>query len=376
MSTDTQEAEVVESTALSKIDYSAIVTADVVANVEACCALTINGLEDTAGYKLADTKRKELVRIRRQIDKHKDDINADAKRFIERNKEEANRWQALIGPAEDHVTKLVDDYKEAVAKADRDARDAAFNAKNERLKAAGIVVARIVVDSWTEADIVAEIAKANELARLRMEEAARQAAELAERQRIEAEERRVFAEQQAELAKQREALEIQRNAEAIKRAAEDAERARLAKIEADKLAAERAELKRQQDEHNERLAAERAKVEHELALAQAERKRIADAEAARETAEREAKEKIEAAERQARLDAERKVREEQEAKDKAEREEAVRLQREAEKPLIDKVNAFAEKVEKLKVPDGKYAEDITTLLKSCATDIRDLTLPF
>lgn len=210
--------------------------------------------------------------------------------------------------------------------------------RRKSLKADAIAYGKLVdseAAKIVEAILEVENPLANEIERYEQErDAARLAAEQAEREKIEAEIRakqeaeeaerqRVLAEQQATIDAQRAELEAARKQMAEARAAEEERRRKeqeaedeRRRIEAEKLERERAELQAIRD----KLEAERRAVEE----AEAKRKEAERLE--QEAKDRAAREEVEAARRK--LEEERKRLEaEQAAKEKAEREAAEAEQR-------------------------------------------------
>lgn len=244
------------------IDYG-LVFEDLQKKVQIDLAITINGVDDKSGYKLADQRRKEWVKVRTGIDKKRKEMNAAAREHIKRVDAVAAEFTELAGQAEDHVTRLVDDIDAEIAAAEQAKADAIYNEKMTRLVEAGCPLERLVVDSMTDEQIDARCSETRELNRLRQEECDRIAAAQAEADRL---------------------------------AAEQSERNR---VEAEKLVAERAEFERQKSEQAAEFAKIKAEQEeqqrkiddaHQIAAnrereryeteQQAERDRIADTEKA------------------------------------------------------------------------------------------------
>ena len=180
--------------------------------------LTIKGIDDKEGADKCHKARMLCVKGRTDIDKKRKDLNSEAKKWIDTVNGEAKRLTGLLAPVEKH---LVDE--------------------ESRIKAE---IAAERTRKWRE-----------EEERKRVEEAAAEA----ERQRKIAEENARLAEQRAELERQRaEAAEAQRKAEA-------------------ELAAQRAAI----EESRRSIQEAQAKIDAARAAAEAERQRLADAEAAR-----------------------------------------------------------------------------------------------
>jgi chromosome segregation ATPase len=197
--------------------------------------LTINGVEDKAGFEACHAARMIVKSRRIDIERLRKELKADALKFGQTVDAEAKRLTALILPIETHL----EDQENAV------------NAEKDRIR-----------------------------------NAARLAAEAAEKSRLEAEAARLKAEQDAErerLRVEREKLDAERKAmEAAQakidaeRLAQEAEKRRLEQIESNRLHA--AEVERTRVETEARIAREAAeKIERERAAAakaEADRLRI------------------------------------------------------------------------------------------------------
>lgn len=334
-------AEVFEqttTTGISKIDYG-VAKSELETKVKADLAITINGIEDKAGYKLADTRRKEWVKVRTSIDKRRKELNAEAKKHIENVNAVAKELTDIAAQAEDHVTKLVDGIAAAIAKAEQDKLDAIFNAKNDRLTAAGLFLPRILVDSMTDIEIDDKISEAVELARFRKAQAEKEAAEKAEADRK-------AAEQAEANRKEAERLAAERAEFARQQAELKAEQDRLAKIEADRLAAERAELDRQRREQEEQARLIREQQEAAQRKIDEENARLAKVEADR----------LAEIERQ-RLETEAAERAKLEVAAKAKRDAEAAAQAEQLRPDKEKLLAFADRI-------GELSEDVPKVAKA------------
>ena len=330
-----------------RIDYGLVIS-DLQTKVTADLALTIDGLNDKAGYKLCDQRRKEWVRVRTGIDRRRKEMNAAAREHIKKVDAVAAEFTELAGQAEDHVTRLVDQIDAQVAAAEKEKADAVFNARNSQLQHVGIELNRLVVESLTDEQISAMIDEKIVTDRLKREEAERVAAAKAEADRL---------------------------------AAEQADRNR---IEAEKLAAERAEFARLQAAQKAEMDAQRKLLEEaqrkieEAAFAVAEREReqreaeqrkIDDELAAKKKAEADAfeAERLKLLEEKAAQDAAEKL-----EHDKAEA-EAARQRSLALKPSRDRLRDFADQVQALKVPtlDQKDVMGmVANELLNCADAIR------
>jgi hypothetical protein len=280
----------------------------------------INAITNKDGYQQVHSGRMALKNERVSIQNLAKDARDDATKFSRAVIAEEKRIIGLIEPEEQRLQKLQDAYDAAI-EAEKQAKIAAEQKRvadlQERVaelrgnrmlsptSGAELIAEHIadvdgiaVDDSFQEFREQAELAKADglkflrdlhaaavaheteqarikaereELARLRLEEEKRQAAE---RARIAAEESIAKAARDAEAAKQAEELRLMRVAQ---QQAAEAERKRIAEeeaaakavrdAEAAKLAAERAEFERQQ--------AEARRVKEELERAERERARLA-----------------------------------------------------------------------------------------------------
>lgn len=341
------------------------VTAETIAQMKTRFAsLTINGVNDKAGYDAVHKARMECVRARTAIEKTRKDLNAESQEFIRKVNAEAKTLTSLIT---DGMEKRLEDQQQAVDNekarlkqveedklyAERQAawdaaggpktdrayllshnadqfaarltqqieakrlRDQAEAERVERDRLASTLLDRIgKVSPYARSPIVSEVLRdmtpaqfAEHLAVLIHEDAAIKASEAAERDR---------------LAEERRALDAQREEQAAREAELQAEADRLAQLEADRVAAAQAEQDRIDQLELDRQAADAAKA-----------------------------------------------REEELAADHAA--EALRL--ETLRPVIDRVNEFADKVELLAIPDvpEEFASKIQDALAQCANTIRNIS---
>lgn len=294
-------------------------------------ALKINGVDDKDGLAIVKAKLKEVVGWRTAVEKTRTEAKAEFLEAGRRVDAEAKTIQELIAPIEKHLAgqkKLVDDE---LARIEQQRADELYAARRKRLQAVGGNIPEETVRAMTEAVFEAAL-----------EREATRAAEEAERRRV--------AEEQAEAnRKEAERLQAER-AELDRQGAErEAEAARLKQAEDDRIAAERAELGRQRAE----LQAERDR------LAQAEREREAAAQAERDRLATLERERVEAEEREA-----QRLRAEQSARDEEAR-------REAMKPVLQKLNDFANKIRLTPLPmlDDEICAEIDNALYACADRI-------
>lgn len=278
--------------------------------------LTINGVEDTEGFKAVHAARMVVKDHRVKVEKVRKELKADALEWGRKVDAEAKRITLLLEPIEGHLTKQEDVYEEA-KEAIRNA--ARLKAEAEAKARADAEAARIKAEQEAEAARVKAIQDA-ENERLRVE-----------REKIEAE-RAAF---EAEKAK----------AAAEAKAAQD-------KIDADRRAVE-AEQKRLADEEAARLRA----VDMEKAKAEAAEKSRIETEAriAREEAEKEAAEKARVA-----------------------AEEAARIKAEELRPDREKLMQIVQEVGRIKLPsmatnEGETAAyKITEILDTAEEEIREI----
>lgn len=303
----------------------------------------------------ANKVRMKWVRRRTGLDRTRKAASEDAKKIVALVKEVAETFQTQFDIAEQHLQKQIDDYDERIEKAKREAIEAAFAAKNDRLVAAGLTMPRILVDSMSDIDIDDKISEAVELARFRKDQADKDAAEKLAADLKAKEEAETLRKQQAELKEKQAAFDKQQ-----------AEQAALtAKLMAEheaKLAAERAEFERQKAEQAAEMAKLREAQQAQQRAIEAEQKRLADIEAARIEAEQKAERdrlaevervRIEAEQKElARLEAEAEKQRELDRREleraKAEQAEkdaeAARVLAEQLKPDREKLLAFAQRI--------------------------------
>lgn len=351
-----------------KIDYG-LVFEDLAKKVEADLSITINGVEDKAGYKLADTRRKEWVKVRTGIDKRRKEMNAAAREHIKRVDAVAAEFTELAGKAEDHVTRLVDEIDAEIQRVEQEKLDKVFNDRNAQLQHVGINLPRLVIESLTDAEIQKQIDDKIETDRLRKAEAERMAAEKAAAEKLAAEREEANRIEAEKLAAERAAF-------AAQQAAAKAEADLFAKIEAEKLAAERAELERQKSEQAElqrslqREQERLAQIERDRIAAeqQAERDRIAEENHLRLYAERKERERIEAEAKAAR--------EAEEAKAEAAAEEAAKAHAEALRPDREKLLSVAAAIDAVEIPrvSTEMAGTVQAITKIISQAVTEITL--
>lgn len=303
------------------IEYS--VTDAAIAKMHAdYMGLTVNGIEDKAGFAMVHTARMDVKNKRIAVEKRRKELKAEALAWSKKVDGRANEIFAKLAPIEEHldaeegkITKLKARL-EAEAKRKREEQAqarvdkmAAFGASLPFLQAMeiseGDFQARLIIaeDDWKKEQARAADEKRKEAERIeserkaREDEAARLEAERAELERIRAEEDAKRKAEEDRLRKEREAIEAQQRAEREKLEAE--RRAEEARARAEREAIE-AERRKVEDTRRE--------YEHREAVAKAEKEASERAiREAKEKAERETREKAEA-ESAAKAEAERKER--------------------------------------------------------------------
>lgn len=315
----------VDANAISAKSYG-INVEEVKAIVERYSLLHVNGPEDKNGLKEVRKARLELRSVRTKIDDRRKELKAGALEYGRRVDSVAKELTALVEPTE----LILCCREEEIA---NEIKRQATERLENRLKALREISADVplaYVESIDDAEFSKLLAlKTSEhVEKLRLEQVARD-----ESERKAAEEAAAKAAEEARIA-------------AEKKSEEDRLAAAREKLEAEQAAfrAEQEAARKKQEEQqaaidaeNARLAAERRKVEEAAAeqqrKAEAEARRIADAEQARKDAE-------ERAERDRIL-----------AEEAAAAETAEAARREALKPDREKLLKFADKIEKLPLPD-------------------------
>lgn len=309
-------------------------------------ALTINGIDDKAGYKAVHEARILCVTARRDVEKQRNNMLEESREYTRKVNSDAKQLTAMIVDIESRLEVKQQAIDDAKAKIQQERDEAVFLERLEKLKPypqtnRSEVILRAMTATQFD-DYLADAIKADEDRKAREAEQAR----IAEANRIEAE--RLAAER----------AELQRIA-----AEQEAERKRVQAIEDEARAKERAELERQRKEQAEA----QAKID-------AENARIAKAELEAANAKVIAKAKAEAAER-ARVETEERLkREAAEAEAKRVAEEAAAKRAEALKPIRDRLLKFADDVLRLETPDTTPEIDAAVLavLNGAADAIRKI----
>lgn len=311
--------------------------------------LKINGVDDSTGYKAVFAARQDVKQRRIKVEKMRKDGKAIALEFGRKIDGEAKRITEMLDPIEKHLEDQEAIYnaeKERIKREAEERRKAILQARVEAISATGERPVITLLQQMTDDEYLAELRRCK--------------AAQAERERIAAEEKALREKEAADLAeKQRIFAEEQAKAEA----AAKVERERIA-AEAEKLKAERDKL---EAEHRAIEAAENARL-------QAEAKAKRDAELA-EQRERERLAAIEAGKREA----------EELARRKAEEDAARIAAEEAERKRIEELKPDAEKIEllaksivstgeclRLSVASSEEAKKVQKLVNACADGLRKI----
>ena len=314
--------------------------------------LIVSGVNDDAGYKVVHAARMKVVKARTGVEATRKELKAGAIKYNKAIDEEAKRLTGLLAPIENHLEdqeKIVDDEKARI-KAEAEAKEAArIQARIDRLFAIGctsngvnyflqfspsntIPLGMVKVSSDEQfAKICADF---QILADAEKERIAQEAAEKKAQEEVIA---KVRAEQEAKQKELDDQFEKQQQAAAKLKAdqlAVEAEKKRLADAEA-------ARVKAIQDE-KDRIEAEKLRAEElEKAKKEAAEKAVKDAEA------------------KAKADAIAKAKAEEKAKKEAER-------RAARRPDKEKLAELADFIENIKNPVMKTqdGEDILAAFNS------------
>ena len=317
--------------------------ADLEALAQSAAEITINGIEDKEGYKLADAKRKELKKERVAITNEGKEMRSIltqvGKGIIEKEKE-------LTSIIEGEEQRLVDEQnkidaeKERIKQEEIKRQEAIINDRINTLSGYGFQIDYSEIKAMDDATFnqYAEAAKVQfEKAEEERKETERLEAEKAEKERLEKEaEAKRLADERAELERLRaEAAEAQR-------VIDEANKARQAEIDAE----------------NKRIADEKAAIEAEKARIQKEKD---DAEAAKRR-EQELKEAREKAAEEARLKAIQDAKDAEIAKKEAEQKAAEEAKIKADQaPDKIKINEYIKSIQEIDVPAMKSAKGKKTM---------------
>lgn len=315
--------------AVARIEYPVAMT--VIADLKLKYGeLTIACIDDKVGIKAVDEARKEVKRLKIQVENRRKELKADALEYGRKVDAAAKQLSEPLEALEASLAgkqKLVTDE---IAKIEQQKADELFASRRDRLAVYGAEVPERILrimreDEFNNALCAAQSAHEDKLRR-DAEEAEKAELQRAENERLEAERKKLETErQELEKAKQEQA---DREAEAQRKI--EQEQARLEKLEADRLAA---------------IEQEREEAETAEAI------RLADEEHAKFLADQ--------------------------AKLKAEQEEADRVRAESLRPDKDKLNRFARQVASLEVPDvGPDARLVRSLIVNrllvCSEEIQRL----
>ena len=293
--------------------------------------LTVAGIDDKTGLKAVHEARMDIKTRRVAVTKKGKELREEANDYRNRVIAEEKRIISLLEPIEDHLTDQENRVTEELAriKAEEDARKAALvQARVERLYA---VNCRFTGATWQYAGVdlatQADIERFSEDQFLELVQNVESA--IAEAESIRAEEQRKQAEREAEIAR----ITAEQEAERIRLAAAqkaiddakaelEAEKKRLADAEAARIAEAEAEARR-------KVEAIKADEEAKIREAEIERARVEAAEAAKQVAEAAAlKARIEAEEAAAKKIKEAEEKAAKAIKDAEEKAERERIERE------------------------------------------------
>ena len=307
--------ELIREQALATFDIQREVVAEQVAKA---MSMSVVSAET---YAAAKKEHWSWVKRRTALAAKKKTALADTRRIVAIVGEVADSFQSEFDRAELYLAGQIEAWDAAIAKAEKDKRDAIFNARDSQLRHAGVILERIVIESLTDDQIEQKISDGLEFAQLRKEQADREAAADLARQRLYAEEK-------------------DRN-----------------RVEAERLAADRAAFDRLKSEQQAELDRLREETQQ---LRKAEGARVAELE------------------RQRQAEYDRKLQVEQE-KAKAVRDEADRLRAEQLKPIKEQLLAFADDVDKVLefFPDvssdlSEVRKEIGRVVAEAATEIRSI----
>jgi DNA repair exonuclease SbcCD ATPase subunit len=320
--------------------------------------LAITDVNNTEQFEAVHKARMVMVKLRTGLDKERKKLNEDAKKRIDKVNGDAKKLFELMAPIESHLDaeeNKVKEEKKRIAIEEEEKRQAMITERCRMISECDAMVPLDKVSAMSSGEFGVLILK------LRADKAARDE----------------------------------------KAAADAAEQARIAevnRIEAEKLAAERAELKRQRKEQeataaeakrieDDRIATENARLEkirldqlEEQRKIDAEKKRIADADAARQREVELENAKREAAEKAVRDAEEKRQREAAQAKAKADADEAERKRQEQLRPDREKLLAVEALVDAIKVPDVSPAAEqmairVRMALQTCSQQIINAVSP-
>ena len=304
------------------VEYS--VTDAAIAKMEAdYMGLTINGLNDKAGFAMVHSARMDVKNKRLAVEKRRKELKADALAWGKKVDGRANEIFSKLAPIEEHLDaeegKITKEKARQEAEAKR-IKEVQAQERVDQMASVGVSLAFLQAMEMNEDHFRQRLAVATE-------EYAREQARIADEKRKEAErleaERKSREEESKRIASERAELERIRAEENAKRKEQEAI-----------LRAEREALEAKRREEEARARAERESIE-------AERRKVEDARREQEHREAVAKAEKEAAERSIR---ESKERAEREAREKAEAEAAAKAEAERQdrlRPDREKLQVWA-----------------------------------
>ena len=288
---------------------------------ERCAGLQVAGLDDSVGLKAVHDARMEVRNIRVNVEKTRKELKKDALEWGRQVDGEAKRITGLLLNIEQPLIdkeSIVQREKDRLALIAAEERKAALQVRLNAMAALGGVANSLEVQEWTEKEY----------------EDALFVLALAQKHRVEEE----------ELRKADEVLDARKLAE-----------------EREKLRVEREAMQAEQKAADEKAAAERAKLQAEQVELESRKQQLRYQE---EKTQRDIE--IKEAKEQAVLDA--KIREgEQQAAREAEEAELERL-----RPQSEKVYAYADSVDLLKVPDVDCQFKLRSIMSVASMDVRML----
>lgn len=156
-----------------------------------CMAITVKGLDDTAGIEVAHKSRMQLVKLRGNIDRQRKSMKADALEYGRKVDDAAKQLAAIIAPAEKHLEEqesIVKREKERLAREAEERRQAMIRSRLAALQECGKAYMADDVAGLSQEDFDSLLGAELEEKRQRDEQAAREEAErerIAEKQRVE-----------------------------------------------------------------------------------------------------------------------------------------------------------------------------------------------
>lgn len=199
--------------------------------------------DDKESYQLCQTALTSCVRTRTGINKRRLELNTDDQNRIKKRNKAAEQLTAIIAPAEDHLSSLINAEKErmkAIEDEEKRLEKIKIQARVDELQKVGCLIPHIELATLTDEeynDLL--MGKTLEFEESEKKRAIEEAEAKAEKERLEL--------QKAEQEKKEAELKKQADELAAKEKAIQDEKDRLAKEEADKKAAEEAKIKAEQE---------------------------------------------------------------------------------------------------------------------------------